>query len=228
MSRSLKLTSQKNSSHSFHPSARRQTVCRCDPPPHPPSTLRVFLQAGSRSCSSPLPPLSLVPSTVAQVMICGSQDWLATWGRHCVMTRGPVGVWLSRQRPLTMCCRAVPLGFHFCRESERKGTTSSLSFEFCRKHRCPCSVSGLYYWLLINDVYQHRRFMLAVSNGLSQTWITVITWMIDLQNSQWKNRSTASCRARQPAVPHHKEQFVSTDKIKALYTICYGVLLMCG
>lgn len=32
MSRSLKLTSQKYNSHSFHPSARQQTVCRCDPP----------------------------------------------------------------------------------------------------------------------------------------------------------------------------------------------------
>lgn len=30
MSRSLKSTSQQDSSHSVHPSARRQTVCRCD------------------------------------------------------------------------------------------------------------------------------------------------------------------------------------------------------
>lgn len=58
------------------------------------------------------------PST--QVIICGSQDWLATWDRHWLMTRGPVGFWLSRQRPLTGCCRAEPLGFHFCRERERK------------------------------------------------------------------------------------------------------------
>lgn len=58
------------------------------------------------------------PST--QVIICGSQDWLASWGRQWLMTRGPGGVWLSRQRPLTRCCRAEPLGFHFCRERKRK------------------------------------------------------------------------------------------------------------
>lgn len=146
------------------PSTPRRGIRQCaDVIPLPSPTPRVFLQAGSRSCSSLFLPLPRPPpSAVAQVMICGSQDWLATWGRHCVMTRGPVGVWLSRQRPLTMCCRAVPLGFHFCRERAReKGTTSSLSFGFCRKHRCPCTVSGLYYCLLINDVYQHRRFMLA-------------------------------------------------------------------
>lgn len=73
-----------------------------------------LLQAGSRICSS----LSLFPFAVAQVMTCGSQDWLAIWGRHCKMTGGPIGVWLSRQRPLTMCCRAVPFGFHFCKDQK--------------------------------------------------------------------------------------------------------------
>lgn len=80
----------------------------------------------------PSPPHSLFPpSAVAQVIICGSQDWLATWGRHWVMTGGPVGVWLSRQRPLTKCCRAVPLGFHFCRERERKREKNDVN-HFCQ------------------------------------------------------------------------------------------------
>lgn len=109
-SRSLKLTSQKYSSHSLHPSARRQTVCRSD---------HMTLSAG-RVLNLLLSSHSLALSAMAQVIICGSQDWLAIWGRHCEMTGGPVGVWLSRQRPLTMCCRAVPLGFHFCREKIRR------------------------------------------------------------------------------------------------------------
>ena len=47
-----------------------------------------------------------------QVFDAVTGDWLATWGRHWVMAGGPPGVWLSRQRPLTMCCSAVPLGRH--------------------------------------------------------------------------------------------------------------------
>lgn len=44
----------------------------------------------SRICSSPpSPSLSLSLSAVAQVITCGSQDWLANWGRHCEMTGGP-------------------------------------------------------------------------------------------------------------------------------------------
>lgn len=79
-------------------------------PQHGDKTVQMMMIPMSPSAGRvPLPP----SSTVAQVMICGSQDWLATWGRHWVTTRGPVGVWLSRHRPLTMCCRAVPLGFHF-------------------------------------------------------------------------------------------------------------------
>lgn len=99
---------RKYSSPSFHPSARRQTVCRLDPM-IPPAGVCVW---GGEPAPFLLLPVSYC---MAQVMICGSQDWLATWGRHCTMTGGPVGVWLSKQRPLTMCCRAEPLGFHFCR-----------------------------------------------------------------------------------------------------------------
>lgn len=76
-------------------------------------------------CSSPSPSAgshsaAVSPSAEAHVMICGSQDWLATWGRHWEMTRGPVGVWLSRQSPLTRCCRTEPLGFHFCGGGKKK------------------------------------------------------------------------------------------------------------
>lgn len=154
--------------------------------------------------------LSLSPSAMTQVIICGSQDWLAIWGRHCEMTGGPVGVWLSRQRPLTMCCRAVPLGFHFCREKIR----------WKNIHLSP-SVSVVLFFLLRNDGYQHNRFMLVVTNGLTQTWITVITWMIDLLHSQWRNYSTASWSVRQPNIPQEKKQFVLADKMSSMSSNSY-------
>lgn len=72
----------------------------------------VLLQSGFRTPSL-LPSPHPICSHVAQAITCGSQDWLTTWGRHGVMTRGPVGVWLSRHRPLTMCWSAAPFGFHF-------------------------------------------------------------------------------------------------------------------
>lgn len=68
--------------------------------------------------------LPLPSAAGAHVMICGSQDWPAAWGRHWVMTKGPMGLWLSRQRPLTRCCRTEPLGFHFCGGGKRKETVS--------------------------------------------------------------------------------------------------------
>lgn len=62
------------------------------------------------------------PSSLSagQVMSWGSQDWLASWGWHWVMIGGPAGGWLSRQRPLTMCCKAEPLGLHFCTGEKAK------------------------------------------------------------------------------------------------------------
>lgn len=188
-SRSLTLTSQKHSPHSFYPSAMWKTACRRDPvTPSAGGVLNPLLSSHS-----------LTPSAMAQVIICGSQDWLAIWGRHCEMIGGPVGVWLSRQRPLTMCCRAVPLGFHFCRQKIRTENFQLINLVLC------------YFLPRYDD--QHSRSMLVVSNGLSQTWITVITWMIDLLHSQWKKKSSAaSWSAWQSNIPQDKKQFVSADK----------------
>ncbi|XDV42627.1 hypothetical protein PO909_011255 [Leuciscus waleckii] len=69
--------------------------------------------------SSPFPALPV--SSASQVTSCGSQDWLATRGRHCVMTGGPEGGWLSRHKPLIMCCNAGPRGFHFYRRNRKSG-----------------------------------------------------------------------------------------------------------
>lgn len=68
------MTSQKNSSHSFF-FFFFAPVCRRVP---------LSPSAGSIICR-PHP-------TVHQVIICGSQDCPATWGRHCKMTGGPDGV----------------------------------------------------------------------------------------------------------------------------------------
>lgn len=76
MSRSLKLTSRKYSPHSFHPTARRQTVCRCDPPP-PPPTPESFCRPGPES--APHLPLSLFPpSSVGS----GDNLWLPGLASH--------------------------------------------------------------------------------------------------------------------------------------------------
>lgn len=81
--------------------------------------------------------------------------------------------------------------------------------------------------LLINDVHQHRRFMLVVRNELSQGWIAVITWMTDFLHPWWKNHCTASCRARQPAIPREKKQFISADKMSCVGAIFSHVYILC-
>lgn len=87
----------------------------------PPVCRRVPLSPSAGARPQPNP-------TVHQLMICGSQDCAATWGRHWAMTGGPAGVWLSRHRPLTVCCRATPLGLHFCKETRTARRSVSASF----------------------------------------------------------------------------------------------------
>lgn len=123
-----------------------------------------------------------------QVIIWGSQDWLAIWGRHCVMTRGPVGVWLSRHRPLTMCCRAGPLGFHFW-EREKKKTWIYLSF---------LSFFQTSSFLMINDGS-------CSTHGPSQTWITETRRMVDLLDSECESHRTASCQQPDETLCFHWE-----------------------
>lgn len=82
-----------------------------------------MLSSGSYSTSSSATWLNSSPfpafpaSSQSQVTSCGSQDWLVTWGRHCATSGGPEGGWLSRHKPLIMCCSAGPRGFHFCLDS---------------------------------------------------------------------------------------------------------------
>lgn len=117
----MKLTSQKYSSHSFHPSARHQTVCRCDPPPlpHPQS-----LSAGRVQILL----LSLPPSPSSPPVRCGSGDdlWLPGLAGHLGATlrddqrarRGLTVQAEAADHVLQSRAFRLPL---LQRESERKG-----------------------------------------------------------------------------------------------------------
>ncbi len=191
LSRSLKSTSQKCSSHSFHSSARRQTVCRCDPLSPPEGRVQNLLLSSLFPVRCGSGDNLWLPGLTGHLGATLRYDRWACWGLT-VEAQAADQVLQSRAIGLPPLQRGRGNRIHLC--------------QFYRQLRRLCTLSDFCYSLLINAPAQeaHVRSEQCTEANVdnsnhSNDWLAELT----VEKSEY---------SQLPELHTRKKQFVLADK----------------